>query len=159
MGLLIVMQTVLLVAWFLRLDAFDERLDQITRILNRLPAGGPALVGAADVSKSGPAPGVDGRQLRQIIREELQAALAGGDLSVPDEAAESEAPVYDDVEMALRKEWIQEELEQLKRKDAVSSMELNQLISAIARLDPERRSEMMREVNRAINQGEINGHL
>jgi hypothetical protein len=159
LGLLIALQTVLLVILFFRLGSFDDRLDGLMQAAGQISEVSPAVVETTDHEQAGPAPGIDSLQVRQIVREELRAALDDSSRVAQDSSTEFDQPVYDNVEMQQRQEWILDQIDLLKQQDSVSSMELDRVMAAIARLDPERRTEMLRELNRAINKGEIKGHF
>lgn len=61
--------------------------------------------------------------------------------------------------MQYQRELVLDELESLKGRDEVASGELDELMSKMAQLDPETRTEMFRMLNQAMNRGEIKGHL
>ena len=91
--------------------------------------------------------------------KELRAARqewAAAEGREPDSAGQ---PTYDEAEMQDRQDRILSDLDYLRGQDEVSQAELDLLMAEIARLDPERRSEMFKELNRAMNRGEIRGNL
>lgn len=100
---------------------------------------------------------LDEQKLRNIVREELQAQLS--------ELAISEKPVPDntvsetvsDAEYQYRFEAVAQNLEYFLEKGRISDAEMSSIQADIARLDPEGRRQMMGQLVRAINSGEIEG--
>ena len=101
----------------------------------------------------------DAEELRRIVREELWAARSKRDLLAQITAAETPAPVVDEAEMQYRREIALEELDYLRTQEEFTTGDMNHLMGAIARLDPERRRELFGLLNQAINRGEIKGNL
>ena len=155
--LLVLAQTLLIALLYFKVDAVEQRVAQSAAAAPR------AIDAARRLPGSAPAPaatvrGVDTAELRRIIREELQSVSL--DWAAEQQQANAAArPVYDEVEMQRRREQVQSSLDYLKTQDEVSQAELDLLLADIARLDPERRSEAMKELNRAMNRGEIRGNL
>lgn len=144
---------------FMKIDAFEDRLDvsgrsgihaQESELVTVIPKQGEMVVTQT---------GLDSRQLRQILREELRGIARSDELQVQTFTQESETHVYDETEMQYRQELVLEELDLLKQQAEVSSGELDSLLGDIARLDPETRSEMLSKVSQAINRGEIKANL
>ena len=52
-----------------------------------------------------------------------------------------------------------EEFEYLLQQEEITGVEMEKLLGDIAQLDPERRTEMLGMLNRAMNRGEIKGNL
>lgn len=101
----------------------------------------------------------NGQQIRQIVREEIIAALNNHAMTALDQPIGKQAPVYDDIETQYRRELALLQMETLKSQVEVTSAELNELMADIAKLDPENRIELFQLLNRAMNRGEIKGHL
>lgn len=156
---LVVVQIALLLMWTIKLDSFEDRMDVLTESTGQIQNSEAVVMTPPPDESVAAQTGLDSQQLRRIIRQELQAALNGSELAARNSATDPQEPVFDDVEMQYQQDLIIEELDILKEQDEVSSMELDNLLGAIARLDPERRTEMFKMLNRAINRGEIKGHL
>ena len=159
LGLLALAQLLLLALMYLKLSALEERVE--------VAAQGPVAAEPADrnfVQDNAGAPlgatqAIDSAEIRRIVREELRAARqewAAAEGREPDSAGQ---PTYDEAEMQDRQDRILSDLDYLRGQDEVSQAELDLLMAEIARLDPERRSEMFKELNRAMNRGEIRGNL
>jgi hypothetical protein len=153
------MQTVMLFLLFMKIDAFEDRLDVSGKSGVQTKEGAVVTVIPKQGEMVATQTGLDSRQLRQIIREELREIARSDELQVQTSTQEPETPVYDETEMQYRQELVLEEMDLLKQQVDVSSGELESLLGDIARLDPEARSEMLRNLNQAINRGEINGRL
>ena len=98
-------------------------------------------------------------RLRQIIREELTAHVENP--SPPgSQATQPKAPAsVDPVEMEARREQISQQLEYYTSVGSISDAEMQQLQIDIARLDAKGRTEMLRELTRALNSGRLEGRL
>ena len=152
---LAVVQTVLIILLASRIHQLETQTAELRNSLERHAFAEPRS--GLDLPDRGQA-GVGSRELRRIIREELAAghtrtAPASAPVPVPAQ------PEIDEIEMAYRRDEVADELEYLKERGDVSTMELDRLLARIARLDPQARTEMMNELNRAMNRGEIKGHL
>lgn len=156
---LVSMQTVMLVLLFMKVDALETREsdsgEPVIQVKeNPFVAAEP---GQGEVVAANA--GLDSRQLRQVLREELRGLARSDELLARTSMRESETPVYDETEMQYRRELVLEELNLLKQQVDVSSGELDSLLGEIAKLDPETRTRMLKEVTLAVNRGEINGRL
>jgi hypothetical protein len=98
-------------------------------------------------------------RLRQIIQEELRAQLS--DLSGTGQQAN--APVepgpIDVAEMEFQRQRISQQLEYYSSLGEISDADMQLLQMDIARLDAASRTEMLGELNRAINSGRLDGRL
>ena len=152
-------QTVLLALLFLRLIAFEARMDLFTESTQKVSSTEQVATPSAQSKPVTGQAGLDGHQLRQLIREELQAVRDINASQYNDSASETKDPIVDRAEMQYQRDLVAEELENLKGKDEVTSGELEMLMGDIARLDPDARTELLKMLNQAINRGEIKGHL
>lgn len=98
-------------------------------------------------------------RLRQIIREELSTELA--DLPGMDQQRDAAVAAYSrsEAEMESQLELVSQQLEYYSSVGSISDLEMQQLQMDIARLDPAGRTEMLRELVRAINSGRLEGQL
>lgn len=153
--LLLLLQTLLIALLYAKVDAIEEEVDRAaapTAIDTPQPLSGPAPAPPVQVSN------IDKAELRNIIREELRLApLEWAAVQLEKDA--STGPLYDEAEMEHARKNVMSSLDYLRTQDEVSQAELDLLLADIARLDPERRSEAMKELNRAMNRGEIRGNL
>lgn len=159
-GLVVLAQLALIALLYLSFRSLEQKVDMALQ-----PAGPVAAVGgleAAPGDPASPAPaaaGLDIATLRRIIREELRAARPAESIAAEPQAGAAEQPVYDDTDMQRRQERIWADMDYLRAQDEVSSAELDLLLAEIARLDPARRTEMLGELSRAMNRGEIKGRF
>ena len=158
------MQSVVGGLLFLKLESIEAGLTQSLKPTT--PAVHSSSVDKADTLS--PSAGVNvsnsqhscsNHQWRQILREELLSLSSDPARTMPNETPASSNDKYDDIETQYRRELALIQIESLKTQTEVSSTELNELISNIAKLDPDNRTELLQILNRAMNQGEINGHL
>jgi len=144
---------------FLKLDAFEARMEALGIPSEHTNDSAPIATFRLPKQQAPESVPFDATQLRRIVREELQAAGINGNGSDYGSDVESQSPVYDATEMALQRELVMQEMDMLKVQDLVTTAELDRLMGEIARLNPEARSEMLGELNRAMNRGEIKGNL
>lgn len=98
-------------------------------------------------------------QLRQIIREELVAQL--GDRSGPEPQTNPSirpSPA-DQVGIENQRELIAQQLEYYASIGSISDSDMQKLQTDIAKLDDAGRTEMLRELTRALNSGRLEGQL
>ena len=153
------MQTLLVVVLLVKVNAFEARLDETGQPAKPVQVETLALSQTASPDLAATPTSLDGRQVRRIIREELRGLARSNALSVQTSESVSESPVYDETEMQYRQQLVIEEMDLLKQQETVSGMELESLMADIAKLDPEARTEMMKELTQSMNRGEINGRL
>ena len=144
---------------FMKVDAFEDRADASGNSEVLLHKGVALVENPSPGEKLVTQTGLDSRQLRQILREELREIARSDELRVQTSTLKPEIPVYDETEMQYRQELVLEEMDLMKQQTEVSSGDLDNLLGEIAKLDPETRTRMLQEVNQAINRGEINGRL
>lgn len=161
-SVLILVQIVLVVLLFLKLESHENRIDKVLRssaqINNNKPTAEPDSLRSGDNSIEGQ-PSPDSQQMRQIIREELAAAFGDSGIMARNTTPTQESPLYDEVEMQYQKELVLQEMEALTGQIEVSSGDLDRLMGDIAKLNPENRTELLKMLNRALNRGEIKGHF
>jgi hypothetical protein len=158
-GLLALAQILLIALLYLKLSAIEQRIEG---------AAQPSVTAEPDARHSeqdnvdappGGSQVIDSAEIRRIVREELRAARQEWAAAAGREPDPAGQRIYDEAEMQDRQDRIRSDLDYLKAQDEVSQAELDLLLAEIARLDPERRSEMFKELNRAMNRGEIRGNL
>ncbi|RZV34756.1 MAG: hypothetical protein EX272_12015 [Chromatiales bacterium] len=98
-------------------------------------------------------------RLRQIIREELVVQFEHQSSSRPQASRSAAPPPVDPVKMEARREQVSEQLEYYVNVGSISDAEMQMLQIDIAKLDAEGRTEMLRELTRAINSGRLEGQL
>ena len=94
--------------------------------------------------------------LRQIIRQEL-ALYADADSQSSPTARDNVA--LDPVELHAQRESITERIEYFASVGSISNSDMQKLQTDIAKLDAAGRTEMLRELTRALNSGRLNGQL
>ena len=151
------MQFILLLAVSVKFYAIDNRLSELMRVIRVEHPGSNLALPPQPVDSVGEQAAFDYRELRQILRDEIRAAYSDS----PDDSEPEQAHIsaIDETELRYRWDLAVEELEFLKGQDEVTTEELNNLVGMIARLDPERRTELMKRLNQALNRGEIQGTL
>ena len=153
--LLVVIQTILLVVLFLKVDGFESELESA--------AAAPSVTAGSQEDiieeSSEPEASLNADMVRQIVREELWAAGSQAETEAEVPSVSYEMRVYDQVDLEYRRGLIMDEMELMKLEEEVSTADLNRLLGEIALLDPERRGEMLGMLNAAMNRGEINGQF
>ena len=153
-----VAQIALVLLLFMKLDSFEGRMDMLTNSVGQVQG---AALEVAPTSQNQPlagTPGLDGQEVRRIVREEL-LAVRGTDSPAQNSEPVPAAPVFDEAEMQYQRDRVTRELDFLKEQDEVTTMELDRLMGDIAQLDPQSRTEMLKMLNRAMNRGEIKGNM
>ena len=161
-GFLVLIQVVLVFLLWMRLDAYDARIDDLAQSAlqkNNSEPVSTTVPQASTNNSSAAQTGLDNQQLRLIIREELDTALRYRELTAENTTPVAEPPLYDEFEMQYQRQLVLEELDALKGQAKVTSSELERLMADIARLNPEFRVELIKKLNQALNRGEIKGNL
>lgn len=153
------MQTLLVVVLLVKVNAFEARLDETVQPAKPVQADAITISQTASPELAATPSSLGGRQVRRIIREELRGLARSNALSVQTSESVSQSPVYDETEMQYQQQLVIEEMDLLKQQETVSGMELESLMADIAKLDPETRTEMMKELTQSMNRGEINGRF
>lgn len=101
---------------------------------------------------------VDEARLRRIIREEIQALVASqpGGSTIP---APALMPPRDRAADLDQKDYVTQQLAYLASVGEASRSDMMHLEESIAKLSPADRREMLNRLARAINAGQIKGHL
>lgn len=145
-----------MIVLFMKISAFEDRSNAVVTP-SELSQPEELISGQPAQMSDNTQPVLSSRQVRQIIREELQGINQLLASQSTDSGFTEEKPVRDETEMFYLQELVSEEMDLMKQQEEVSSMELEKLMMEIARLDPETRKEKLRELTMAINRGEING--
>lgn len=98
-------------------------------------------------------------RLRQIIREELVAHVENGSLPESQVSRSVASATVDPLKMEARREQISQQLEYYVSVGRISDAEMQKLQIDIAKLDADGRTEMLRELTRALNSGRLEGRL
>ena len=98
-------------------------------------------------------------RLRQIIREELQDQLDGLSTAPPDEETVVAASSVDETELQYQRDLVLQQLDYHASIGRISDVEMQKLLTDIARLDPATRKEAMSALSRAMNTGQLEGRL
>ena len=98
-------------------------------------------------------------RLRQIIREELHAELDREFEPLMQSELASEPDSGDRAEFEYRKEQVSQRLAHHASVGSISDADMQKLQIDIAKLDDAGRTEMLRELSRAINSGRLEGRL
>ena len=120
-------------------------------------------VRVAKVTRQPPAY-VDEEQLRHIVREELNAALESFSAEQSSRkpviaSPEPKNTAGDETAHQYRRESVQNEIDYYVSRGTISETEMAGLQMEIARLDASGRSEMLRELVRVLNSGDLKGRL
>lgn len=153
-----VVHIALVLLLFTKLDSFEGRMDMLTNSVGQVQG---AALEVAPTSQNQPlagTSGLDGQEVRRIVREEL-LAVRGTDSPAQNSEPVPADPVFDEAEMQYQRDRVTRELDFLKEQDEVTTMELDRLMGDIAQLDPQSRTEMLKMLNRAMNRGEIKGNM
>ena len=119
------------------------------------PASAPVIAPAATVTPAGVAPGEE--QLRRIVRAELAAwHAAGSDRRIDVSAAPRTGSAVD---QRAQLELVAQQLEQYRSQGYMSPIEMGNFQAEIAQLDPAARKQMLSNLVRAMNSGEIRGQF
>ena len=102
---------------------------------------------------------IDEDRLRQIIREELVAQFENRSLTDSQKARSVAAASVNPAEMETWREQISQQLEYYTSVGRISDAEMQKLQMDIAKLDAQGRTEMLRELTRALNSGRLEGRL
>ena len=144
-------QIVAIVLLYGKFSALEQRLDRpAAEVPVRDSAPGVATPQTYQPSTNAYA-GVDYDVLRQIIREELavQSDTGAVQAATPDGA--------DWAELEERREQVAQQINYYRSVGSISDVDMQKLQLDIARLDPSSRSQMLRELNRALNSGQLEG--
>ena len=154
-----VVQIAAILLLFSKIVDIEEKLDRPAGVELGSSISGDWKRAAAPVDPGSNYPSVSEDRWRQIVREELVAQLA--DLHAPERQAAASAvlPPADPMEMASRREFVAQQLQYFSSVGNITIAEMQQLQADIARLDPASRTEMLRELTRALNSGRLEGHL
>ena len=148
------------ISWlYTKIAALDDRLDHASAAPQQ-----PALnneAGRATISDNSTGSGtvISEDRLRQIIREELVDQFENQSLSQPQPSRFAEPAPVDPVEMEARREQISQQLEYYVSVGRISDAEMQKLQIDMAKLDAKGRTEMLRELTRALNSGRLEGQL
>ena len=98
-------------------------------------------------------------EIRQIIREELAAQADGRTMadSAVDQTSKQESDDW--AELERRRAQVSEQLLYYKSVGSISDVDMRRLQAEIARLDPNGQRQMLMELNRALNSGQLEGRL
>ena len=102
---------------------------------------------------------LDEYQLRQIIREELAALSIGSDGSSNQAEAEIVLSAAEITEREYQRDQVAQQLNYHTSVGSISVADMQKLQTEIAKLDAAGRTEMLRELTRALNSGELEGRL
>ena len=158
-GVLVSVQTVLVLLLFMKIDSYESRITQPAQSSEQTDTSAPLLITSPREVSVVDNSSLTSGQLRRIIREELNAISLNNELMLASSGSAQETPIFDDVEMQYRRELVVDKFELLKGQGEVSTGEIENLMGEIARLDPERRTAMMKILNEAMNRGEIKGRF
>ena len=101
----------------------------------------------------------DEDRLRQIIREELAAQPDGRFGPAKQVDAVFASSSTDNAENQYQRERVAQQLNYYMSVGSVSDADMQELQGEIAKLDEASRTEMLRKLTRALNSGQLEGHL
>ncbi|NNL94383.1 MAG: hypothetical protein HKO64_02045 [Xanthomonadales bacterium] len=102
---------------------------------------------------------LDETQLRRIIRDELVSQLGKLPQSTATATREEKPNPVSAAEYAERLDLANQQLEYHISQGEISNVDMAELESNIARLDPESRQRMLNLLSQAINSGQLKGHF
>ena len=152
------MQIALVLLLITKLGSFEGRMDMLTNSFGQVQGAALEAAPTSQIQPLAGTPGLDGQEVRRIVREELLAVRSSDSLAKNSEPVPTD-PVFDEAEMQYQRDLVTRELDFLKEQDEVTTMELDRLMGDIAQLDPQSRTEMLKMLNRAMNRGEIKGNM
>jgi len=101
----------------------------------------------------------DEERLRQIIREELGAALGEGSGPGQYAAPDNTFASIDPVELEQRRDTVDQQLEYYASVGSISDTDMQKLQMDIAKLDEAGRKEMLSKLTHAMNSGRLEGRF
>ena len=144
---------------YMKIADLDDRLDRAAATPRE----------AVPTSQAGPAPTsalsagnttfLDEDRLRLIIRDELAVQFEDRAVLQSHASPDAAPTTVDPVEMEARREQLSQQLEYYVSVGRISDAEMQKLQIDIARLDAKGRTEMLRELTRALNSGRLEGQL
>lgn len=157
---LCVAQLALLVLVFVELADIGERTTTAPPAVSGTPASpapaGTVAAGEQDAAIVYP----DDEHLRQIIREELTAILQRPAAAPPKQAQfPPDSRTVDPVELELRRQQVSARLQYHASVGNISTADMQELQLQIAELGEPARTEMLRELVKALNAGQLDGRL
>ena len=154
---LVVIQLVIISLQVYRISNLEERVEAMARPPVERSSTNP-LQPAAPTPGLGQVPStLDEQSLRRIVRSELRALRSSDTASPP--GPESPEQLIEPVENAYRLDAVKEELSYHIEQGEISENDMRNLQTEIARLDPDSRTIMLRELVAALNSGDLKGQL
>ena len=157
--ILVLVQTAVLLLVFGKIVTIENNMTPATLVVKNTSGAGD-LEGKQSQSHSNDFyryPNED--QLRQIIREELAAQLD----KIPELAMQTGPATAlnatDGAEYERRREQVTQQLNYYTSLGSISDVDMQKLQVDIASLDAASRREMLMELTRALNSGELEGRL
>lgn len=162
-----VLQIAAIAALFFKFNALESSMDSLSMatvpVANREPQT-PAPSRAVPPSDSGLTP-ANIEQLRRVVREELASTLQS--VVFPEQSAQhtSTAPGQQasnqrtDSEYDYGREIVQNEIDYFVSRGRISEAEMTGLQMQIGKLDQAGRKEMLRELVKVLNSGDLEGRL
>ena len=144
---------------FGKLVVIEEQTAPATRLEENKPVSDTAKLQPADHYAAENNRDLNETQLRRIVREELEAHWSG--LSVPPTQVPSDAlpDAVDEAENQYQMDFVAQKVEYFRSVGDISNVEMQDLLTNIAKLDKAGQQEMLGRLSRAMNAGEIRGLL
>ena len=101
----------------------------------------------------------DEYQLRKIVREELAAQLGALSASNAQDHSAAISGPEDEAKYQYQREMVAQQLNYHTSVGSISDSDMLKLQGEIAKLDAASRKEMLSELTRALNSGELEGRL
>lgn len=156
LGILLGVQTVIVVALFARISELDARLEEAVMATAGTP-GDPGATAAIEPDRGGAGAGLSENEIRVVIREELaplNAALT--DLERDSGAVRQSDPVPLQSPQTDRiYQDVRDETRRLIAKGSASEAEMAALEYNIAQLPPAQRNAALSEISRAVSNGSL----
>lgn len=154
---LVVLQLAVIILQSFWIAGLENRVQSISLQMEQRPAALPSQPAPVTAETGQEPSGLDETTLRRIVRSEL-LQFRNVD-AMASEPAEAQEPDIDPAENAYRLASIEEELSYHIKQGEISELDMRNLQAEIARLDPDSRTIMLRELVRALNSGDLKGRL
>jgi hypothetical protein len=156
---LLLVQTTIMFLLFGKLVANEEQTVRVARFEQQKAVTGTSHVKPADHCVAGDSRNLDETQLRRIVREELEAHWTTFSV-MPTQVLSAAMPeAIDEAENRYQMDFVAEKVGYFQSVGDISDVEMQGLLTEIAKLDKAGQQEMLGRLVRALNAGEIRGLL
>jgi hypothetical protein len=156
------LQIAVLIVLIFRLVSLEDIIESLeVAALHTTETGATPQPSAANRSRTAPAAtSVDEEQLRRIIREELATISMRNSAADPTiDAGSPEQRSDEDIDHEERRASVDSKIDHYIAQGAISESEMSDLQQEIAGLDEAGRRQALRKLVKALNSGQLEGHL